>query len=317
MQKHPMLSVKEAAEALRIDERSVRDRLTNGTLKGEKKMVGLREKWFIYSGAVQSALAKQDDLGDMAFAINTQSAYEQSAIQTVDATSVMVQDREDAQAPSYRPTEPQEVEDATYGDLDDITPRSAREPLRGEWRAEGQVNLQSFADAFMKPVLEKVAAQERAIVEQAALLEAQQKEIEEQKIQLRLLPDLQKLARDEAEAAKAAELKLHEAAALKKQAELVVAAKVEALRLKEEELAMLQKNADEERLTSLKQHSEIKALSEQIANVEEEKKNLEARASEALQLGTHLKQLERKVEELQRPWWKKFLNKGNSHSTSG
>jgi hypothetical protein len=50
MQKHPMLSVKEAAEALRIDERSVRDRLTNGTLKGEKKMVGLREKWFIYRG---------------------------------------------------------------------------------------------------------------------------------------------------------------------------------------------------------------------------------------------------------------------------
>ena len=63
MQKHPMLSVKEAAEALKIDERSVRDRLTNGTLKGEKKMVGLREKWYVYSSAIQSALAKQDDFG--------------------------------------------------------------------------------------------------------------------------------------------------------------------------------------------------------------------------------------------------------------
>jgi hypothetical protein len=63
MQKHPMLSVKEAAEALKIDERSVRDRLANGTLKGEKKMVGLREKWFIYSSALNNALAKQDDIG--------------------------------------------------------------------------------------------------------------------------------------------------------------------------------------------------------------------------------------------------------------
>jgi len=292
MQKHPMLSVKEAAEALRIDERSVRDRLTNGTLKGEKKMVGLREKWFIYSGAVQSALAKQDDLGLM-YAQNSESAYEQTAIHTVDATSVIVQDREDAQA--HHSTEAQEVEDATYGNLDDITARPTSEPLRGEWRAEGQANLQSLADAFMKPVLEKVAAQERALVEQAALLQAQQKEIEEQKIQLRLLPNLEKLARDEAEAAKAAELKLHEAAALQKQADLVATERAEALRFKEEELATLQQKADEERLILLKQHTEIKALSEQVAAAEEEKKILEARANVALQLADQLKQLEQKV----------------------
>lgn len=62
MQKHPLLSVKEAAEALRLDERSVRERLTNGTLKGEKKMMGLREKWFVYKGAIDSALGKQDNL---------------------------------------------------------------------------------------------------------------------------------------------------------------------------------------------------------------------------------------------------------------
>lgn len=305
MQKHPMLSVKEAAEALRIDERSVRDRLTNGTLKGEKKMVGLREKWFIYSGAVQSALAKQDDLGAM-FAKNADSSYDQ-AIHTVDATAVLVQDRDDAsQTSTYRSSEPQEVEDATYGDLDDV-PVKHSEPLRGEWRAEGQANLQSFADAFMKPVLEKVAAQERALVEQAAVLQAQQKEIEEQKIQLRLLPNLQKLAHDEAEAAKAAELKLHEAAALQKQADLVAAEQIKALRSKEDELALLQRKAEEERLTLLKQHTEIKSLSEQVAAVEEEKKILEARANEALQLAEHLKELEKKVEQLQKPFWKKFF----------
>lgn len=280
MQKHPMLSVKEAAEALRIDERSVRDRLTNGTLKGEKKMVGLREKWFIYSGAVQSALAKQDDLGDMAFAKNPESVYEQSAVHTVDATSVTVHEREDAPAQSYRSPEHQEVEDATYGDLDDVTPRSAREPLRGEWRAEGQSNLQSLADAFMKPLLDKVAAQERALVEQASLLQAQQKEIEEQKIQLRLLPNLEKLARDEAEAAKAAELKLHEAAALKKQAELL--AENTAKELAWKETLLIETEAEIKTLKTEKEE-QAKAVQEQLLV------------------------LTQRLEKLDKPWWKRII----------
>lgn len=283
MQKHPMLSVKEAAEALRIDERSVRDRLTNGTLKGEKKMVGLREKWFIYSGAVQSALAKQDDLGDMVFAKSAESAYEQSAIHTVDATSVMVHDREDAPAPSYRSVEPPEVEDATYGDLDDATPRSANE-LRGEWRAEGQANLQSFADAFMKPLLDKVAAQERALIEQANLLQAQQKEIEEQKIQLRLLPNLEKLARDEAEAAKAAELKLHEAAALKKQAELLAENTAKELAWKE---TLLIETEAEVKSLKIEKEEQAKAVQEQLLA------------------------LTQRLEKLDKPWWKKIISGGS------
>lgn len=122
-------------------------------------------------------------------------------------------------------------------------------------------------------------------MEQAALVAQQEKVIEEQKIQLRLLPDIQHRAEQEAEAAKAAELKLHEAAALQKQADMVAEQKARELAEKEAKMAELQKH---------------------IASVEEENKILESKANEALKLGESLQALEKKVEELQKPWWKKI-----------
>lgn len=269
MQKHPMLSVKEAAEALRIDERSVRDRLANGTLKGEKKQIGLRDKWFVYASAISSALAKQD--GN--FTASSVTVQDSSNLGAVDATSVSL-------------TEAQEAVDATYGDLDDVTTaQSTLRPSRGDWHPESKANLESLVETFMKPLVDKVATQERALMEQAALVQQQEKVIEEQKIQLRLLPDLQSRAEREAEAAKAAELKLHEAAAMQKQADMIAEQKAREL-------------ADKE--------AQMIALREQVAAVEEENKLLEAKASEALKLAESLQALEKKVEEMQRPWWKKI-----------
>lgn len=272
MQKHPMLSVKEAAEALRIDERSVRDRLTNGTLKGEKKMVGLREKWFIYSGAVQSALAKQDDMN---FIGNSVAIQESNEPQTIDATSVPF-------------TETDDSFDTTYGDLDEVAhTQTSATSTRGDWHPESKANLESLVETFMKPLVDKVATQERALIEQAALVAQQEKVIEEQKIQLRLLPDLQRRAEQEAEAAKAAELKLHEAAALQKHADMLAEQKAKEL-------------ADKE--------AKMVALQNQFASVEEENKLLEAKANEALKLAESLQALEKKVEQLQQPWWKKLIS---------
>lgn len=59
MQKHPMVSVKEAAAALGCDERWVREKLNQGQLKGEKKTIGMKEKWFVYKGEIDAALAKR------------------------------------------------------------------------------------------------------------------------------------------------------------------------------------------------------------------------------------------------------------------
>lgn len=59
MYKHPMLTVKEAAAALGCDERWIREKLNQGTLKGEKRTIGLKDKWFVYKGEIDSALAKK------------------------------------------------------------------------------------------------------------------------------------------------------------------------------------------------------------------------------------------------------------------
>jgi hypothetical protein len=45
-----MITVKDAAAALGVDERTIREKLSNGEWKGEKQLVGLKEKWFMYHG---------------------------------------------------------------------------------------------------------------------------------------------------------------------------------------------------------------------------------------------------------------------------
>lgn len=54
-----MLSVKEAAAMLGCDERWIRERLNQGQLKGEKKTIGMKEKWFVYKGEIDAALARK------------------------------------------------------------------------------------------------------------------------------------------------------------------------------------------------------------------------------------------------------------------
>lgn len=301
MQKHPMLSVKEAAEALRIDERSVRDRLANGTLKGEKKQVGLRDKWFVYASAINSALAKQ---GDMNFIGNSMTVQEGSSRNIVDTTSIPV-------------SEVQETVDATYGELDDITLNQQPSPTasRGDWHPETKANLESLVETFMKPLVEKVATQERALLEQAALVAQQEKVIEEQKLQLRLLPDLQRRAEQEAEAAKKAELKLHEAAALKKQLDLIAETKSLELKAKEAELAKMQSEIsalEEERAKAAQ-------LAQQINELQQAKSQLEItfqdeidrlkteKDNQAKAVQDQLLVLTQKLEKLDKPWWKKLF----------
>ncbi len=53
------MTVKEAAQLLGIDERSVREKLVSGELAGERKMVGLKPKWFVCPEAVDVARQRQ------------------------------------------------------------------------------------------------------------------------------------------------------------------------------------------------------------------------------------------------------------------
>jgi hypothetical protein len=45
-----MVTVAEAASALGIDERTVREKLSKDEWKGEKRLIGMKEKWFMYRG---------------------------------------------------------------------------------------------------------------------------------------------------------------------------------------------------------------------------------------------------------------------------
>lgn len=54
-----MLTVKQVAAALGIDERSVRDKLTLGSLKGTKKTVGQKDQWFVHQRDLDAELARR------------------------------------------------------------------------------------------------------------------------------------------------------------------------------------------------------------------------------------------------------------------
>ncbi len=47
------MSVKEAAAFLGVDERAIKDSLIQGRLKGKKRSVGWREKWFVYKSSLE------------------------------------------------------------------------------------------------------------------------------------------------------------------------------------------------------------------------------------------------------------------------
>ncbi len=68
-----MLTVKQVATALGIDERSVRDKLALGTLKGTKKTVGQRDQWFVHQRDLDAELARRGQSP-----INQPQAAEQS-----------------------------------------------------------------------------------------------------------------------------------------------------------------------------------------------------------------------------------------------
>ncbi len=59
MQGSSQLTVKQVATALGIDERSVREKLQLGTLKGNKKTVGQKDQWFVHQRDLDAELARR------------------------------------------------------------------------------------------------------------------------------------------------------------------------------------------------------------------------------------------------------------------
>jgi hypothetical protein len=154
----------------------------------------------------------------------------------------------DEAAINFEPTEEDtiEAEEVNHSDEDFDGPKT--------WRDVEIERLELMAEKLVKPMAERIESQ-------AVALREQEKIIEDQKRQLRLLPDFQKQAEDERKAAE-----------------------IRAL--------------------------EVVALNKQIAALEEQRLELEAKAGQATELAGDLQALKEKVNELQRPWWRKVFAPG-------
>lgn len=162
MYKHPMLSVKEAAAMLGCDERWIRERLNQGQLKGEKKTIGMKEKWFVYKGEIDAALARKGVTPTVAV---PQTDFEPSVTDAV-------------------------INSEPYEESSEEEPTPAR-----EWLGMERDAVRLLAEEMVKPLVETIKQQTLALSERDRM-------IEDQGRQLRLLPDLEKreeTARKEAE----------------------------------------------------------------------------------------------------------------------
>ena len=59
MRVHPLVTVKKAASLLGVDKRTIREKLRSGELRGELRRVGMKDKWFVYSGEVDFLIESQ------------------------------------------------------------------------------------------------------------------------------------------------------------------------------------------------------------------------------------------------------------------
>lgn len=141
------------------------------------------------------------------------------------------------------------------------------------WVEEERSRMRLLAEEMMKPLLDTIRTQEQ--------------QLQDQSRQLKLLPDFQKQAEDERQAA---HLKAVEAAALEKQ--------VEALKLKYEEAEKAKTQ-----ITNLEQALELqkKESNSEIQKLSEEKE------SEIKAFELKLEELNKTVSEMQKPWWKKVF----------
>lgn len=163
---------------------------------------------------------------------------------------------------------------------------------RQEWIAEERARMQEMAKEMLGPLAKEMMAPLLQTIRD------QERQIQEQGRQLKLLPDLEKQAEEER---KAAHLKAVEAAALSKQIEALQEKSAEAEKAKEQ-VALL-----EETLEARQRETEV-----EIEKLKTEKE------TELKEVSEQLAALSQALNEMKRPWWQKFLGTGvkDGHSDS-
>jgi len=275
MNKHPMLSVKEAASLMGCDERWVRERLNQGQLKGEKKNIGLKEKWFVYAGEVEAALARRtgtSNLNSSEYLASKPAAPNvEPSKHSVETETVIVDT---------------EWIDGGASEADNDTAE-----MRLSWLQTQREALLEVAEEMMRPLMLQLEEKTAVIQQKEEALQAATYQLgyakgrmQEQEEKIKLLPDFQ------AKAELAAKLE-QEAAEAKK-----IAAGLE------KSLAERTLDAEQARLLVQETNSELQKVKEQ-------------REFEANQNASKLADLEKMVQELQKPkptFWQKMFGASQS-----
>lgn len=153
-----LLSIKDTAAILNLDKKSVRERLMNGQLLGEKKLVGDREKWFVHSHSVESTLAKRR------IAHQNQSAASQSNQPDHDHNSRPL----DSALQILNVITATAVEADLESNLGRETSlplrQNASEILRGEWYQQEKARIEDFiehaiSEQVLQPLVDRLSAE--------------------------------------------------------------------------------------------------------------------------------------------------------------
>lgn len=155
-------------------------------------------------------------------------------------------------------------------------------PQYQAWVEAERQHMRVIAEEMLKPLLETIRHQERLL--------------EDQGRQLKLLPDFEKQAEEER---KAAQLKALEAEALRKQIEALQAEQEEAEKAKEQ-VALLEQSLEE---TQRQAEAELVKLKEE-------------KESQLKEVEEQLKALSQTIQDLKQPWWKKLFGAGNDENAT-
>lgn len=278
------LTVKQVATALGIDERSVRDKLTIGTLKGTKRNVGNKEQWFVHQRDLDGELARRGinplrsttENGSVTSPPPSHSSFDASPPTSTHSSLGASSPPEVTSAPKtiesvYTGGEEAEVVDDVVAEVTEVSEadNATSGGERHAWLNEDmQKQLMATAEVFMKPLVDRIEALTAADKEKDVLLQAKERELEEARQQLKLLPDL------------------------------------------EAQRARLLKEIEAERQASEVQFAKARDREEEAKKLSEENESLKLKAEEAVLSASKLQELEKVVHELQKPklgFWQKFF----------
>lgn len=62
MRMQPLVTVKKAAAKLGVDKETIRTKLASGEIKGERRRVGSKDKWFVYPGELEQLVEQKEFL---------------------------------------------------------------------------------------------------------------------------------------------------------------------------------------------------------------------------------------------------------------